>query len=362
MLQEDIFGNILLLDNLSGADILANIAVLAYFGIDAGVSGFLVDGKVGTVGLAIAAKSASGGAILGLLLGSILGRACNHLYSLVRNNGYKLLWAGICTVAAANAFIGIDLCNAVHDGNSIIAANSNAFSVTKASGGTHSLVSQLELNTFRAGLNTKLVKNDCASAVAVATYKCNSTLELGKIMKLIYYDFFAALYGAGNTADTLVIINNSMVIDNRDSAFGTGSLALTAGNAAIAAGFPDDFIIFLGRRAGYEICSVSWNHADKPLGTHAFLGTITASIALFSVDDNFSVNKLHGPLCATEHTGTNAYTAVSALSPFEAHFKSFSAGLALCKTILAGGTSGAGNKSNLFLLLQSTIRSHEYPS
>ena len=113
MLQIDVLGNALLLNDLACADILANVAVLAYLGSDAGVGSFLVNCSVGAVGLAVAAEGAAGGAILCLLFGGILGGAGNHLDALVRHDGDEMLGAGIGTVAAANTLVGVDLENAL---------------------------------------------------------------------------------------------------------------------------------------------------------------------------------------------------------------------------------------------------------
>ncbi len=361
MLKENILGNRLLLDYLARANILANIAVFADFGINAGMSLFIVNSKVGAVSLAVAAERAAGCAIFCFLGGSILGGAGNHFNSLIRNNGDKMLGAGICTVSAANALIGVYLCNSVNNRNCIISANGNAFTVAKTTGCTHSLFSELKLCAFLAAADSKLIKNDCASSVAIATNKCNTALQLSEIVKLINNNLLAALDGTGNAAHALFIINNSVVINNGDSAFGAGSLTFATGNAAITAGLSYQLIIFLGRRTRYEVGGISRNHADESLRTYALLGAVAAAVTLFTINDNLAINKLHSTFGAAEHAGADTYASVLALTSFETHFYSFSAGFALCEALLAGSASGAGNKGNLLFLLQSTIRSHKIP-
>ena len=301
MLKENILRNDLLLNDLTGANILANIAVFAYLGVDAGVSLFLVYRKIGAVGFAVAAKGAAGGAILCLLAGIILRGACNHLNSLVRDYSNKMLGACICTVAAADALIRIYLGDTVYDGNSVVAAYSDAFAMSKAAGGTHSLLSQLKLSSFLAAANAKLVNDNGASSVTVAANEGNRALELSKIMKLINNDLFTALNSAGNAANTLFIVNNSMVINYGDSALGAGSLALAAGNAAVTADFSDELIVFLGGRTGYKVSCIGRDHADKALGAYAFLGAVTAAIALLLVNNDLAVNKLHSALGAAQY-------------------------------------------------------------
>lgn len=358
MLQENILGNNLLLDNLAMADILADIAVFAYFRINAGVGLFIIDGKVRAVSLAVTAKSAACGAILGLLGGSVLRGTGNHFDSLIRNNGNKMLGAGICTIAAANALIGINLSNAVNKRNSIIAANSNALTVTEAACCAHSLFPQLELSGILAAFNTHLVENNSASAVAAAADKGNTALKLGQVMEFINNDLLAALNGAGNTANTLFIVNYSVIIHNGNRALGAGPFALTAGNAAITANLSDKLIVFFGRRARNEVCCVGRNHADKLLGANSLFGAIAAAIAFLPVYNNLSVNELHSTPGAAVNTGTDTNASVLALPSLKAHLYSFGAGLALCKTKLSGSASGAGNKSNLLYLLHCTIRFH----
>jgi len=361
VLHKNILRNYLLLDYLSGAYILTYIAVLANFGINAGMGLFLVDSKVGAVCLAVTAESASGGAIFSLLGRSILGGAGNHLNSLVRNNGDKVLGAGICTITAADAFIGIYLCNAVYNGYCIISANSNALTVTKAAGCAHSLLPKLEFSALLAAFNTHLIKNNCASAIAIAANKCYAALKLGKIMELINNDLLTALNSTGNASNALFIINNSVVIDNRNSSFGTCSFTLTAGNASKTASLSDKFIVLFGGRARNKVSCISWNHADKLLGANSLFGTITAAITLFLVYDNLAVNKLHGTLGAAGNAGTDTNASILALPSFKAHINSLSAGFALCKTLLSGSASGAGYKSNFLYLLRCTIRFHKIP-
>ena len=358
MLQENILGNNLLLYNIAGADILADAAVFANFGIDAGMHLFLVNRNVGAVCLAVAAHNAAGGAILCLLCRGILGRAGNHLYALVRHDGDKMLGAGVCTIAAADALIGIYLGNALDDGNSIIAANGNTFTVAKAAGGAHTIVAKLKLCCLLAGLDAHVIKDNGASAITAAAHKCDTALKLGEVMQLVHNNLFAALDGAGNAANTLFIIDNGVIIDNGNCSLRAGSLTFAAGNAAIAADFSYKLIVLFGRRARNKVCSVGRNHADKSLRTYALFGAVAAAITLFLINNYLAVNKLHGTLGAACDAGTDAYAAVLAFAPHKAHLNGLSAGLALCEASLSGSASGAGNKGDLFLLLLSTIRSH----
>lgn len=334
------------------------MAILADLGVDAGVHLILIHGQIGAVCLAVAAQDAAGGAILCLFLGSILGGAGNHLDSLVGHDSDKVLGAGICTIAAAHALIGVNLGNAFDDGNSIIAADSNALAMAKAAGGTHTVVAKVQLCSLLAGLDTHIVKNHSASAVAAAADESDRALELGKVMQLVNNDLLAALYGAGNTANALFIVDNSMVVNDGNRALGTGSLTLAAGDAAIAAGLSHEFIVFLSGGAGYKVGGISRNHADKALGADAFLGAVTTPIALLPVNNYLAVDELHGTFGAACYAGTYANASILALASHKAHFNGFSAGLALCEACLSGSASGAGNKGNLFFLHLSTIRSH----
>ena len=236
----------MLLDYLSGADILAYLAVLADLGVDAGMGCFFVNCTIGAVSLAVAAKGASGGAILCLLCRSILAGAGNHLHSLVGQNGDKVLGACIGAVAAANALALVNAGNTVYNADGAVAAYLGALAAAEAAGSADAMCSQVKLGSLLAGGDAHFFEYVVCSAVAVAAYKGNASLELGKIVGGVNNDLLAALNGAGNAAHALIIVDDSVVVDHLYRVLGTSSLALAAGNAAIAADASDQLIIFFG--------------------------------------------------------------------------------------------------------------------
>ena len=62
-------------------------------------------------------------------------------------------------------------------------------------------------------------------------------------MESIDDNLLSALYHAGNTANALVVVDNSVIVYYGYCAFRTCSFTFSAGNASEAAGLSYDFII-----------------------------------------------------------------------------------------------------------------------
>ena len=81
-------------------------------------------------------------------------------------------------------------------------------------------------------------------------------------MESIHNYFFSALYHAGNAADAFVVVNNGVVVYNRNCAFRACSFTFSAGNASEAAGLSYDFIILFCRGARNEVSCILGDHMD----------------------------------------------------------------------------------------------------
>ena len=95
------------------------------------------------------------------------------------------------------------------------------------------------------------------------------------------------------------------------------------------------------------------------LRANIFLGTIAAAVTFLTVDDDLTVDKLHGPFLAGLDTGTDAYASALAFAPLETGLTSFLAGCAVCKTCFSCSASGTCDKSDeLFFSCRSHFGFH----
>ena len=355
MLQEYVLGNCLLLDNLACADILANIAVLADFGVDAGMGTFFINSTVGAVCLAVAAQGAAGGAILCLFLGSILGGAGNHLDALVRHNGDKMLGACIGAVTAADALVGIDLGDTVNHADSVIAANADAGALAEAAGGAQAQTLQIQILGIFAVVDTHLADTGKASAVAGAADESNLVLDFGEIVIGVDNDLLAALDGAHLAADALVIVDHGMVVDNMYGVLRAGALAFAAGNAAEAANLAHSLLILFRRGAGDEARGIRRDHADQTAGANALFCAVAAAVALGGVDDHtavlFNNCALRADLCAVA-AGQAAAAAFAAAGLILCGLR---AACSACEVSFSPCSTRAGDKGNQSLLVDRGV-------
>ena len=114
-------------------------------------------------------------------------------------------------------------------------------------------------------------------------------------MKSINDDLLFALNGTCYASNALVIVDDGVVVNDMYSVFRAILFAGTAGNASISAGSSYDlFVLFCGG-ARNEVGCISGDHLDQVLRANIFLGTIAAAVTFLTVDDDLTVDKLHGP-------------------------------------------------------------------
>ena len=178
-------------------------------------------------------------------------------------------------------------------------------------------------------------------------------------MKCIYDDLLCALNGTCYTAYALVIVDDSVVVYDRYSVFRAVLFAGSAGNASKSAGSSYDlFILFCGRTRN-EVGCVSRDHLDQVLRANILFGTVAATVTFLTVDDDLTVDKLHGPFLAGLDTGTDAYASALAFAPLETGLTSFLAGCTVCETCLTCSASGTCDKSDeLFFSCRSHFGFH----
>ena len=110
--------------------------------------------------------------------------------------------------------------------------------------------------------------------------------------------------------------------------------------------------------AGLISMSDSWSHGfvvkDSLMGRNV-IGMLAGSKSIPC--DRYVIVGAHydhiGELSGKMYPGADANASVLTLPSFKAAFNSFSARLALCKTLLTGSASGAGNKSNFIYICYS---------
>ena len=163
-------------------------------------------------------------------------------------------------------------------------------------------------------------------------------------MQCVYDNLLFAFYRTGNAAYTLVIIDHSVVINNRYRTLRTCSFTFSAGNTAVSASLANHFIIFLCGRTWNKVGGISWDHADQPLWTDVLFRAVTAAVALFSVDDDTSVNQTHRLLLTDFDAGTDADAATLAFASGKTAFYGFFAGRASREAFLSGSSSVTGDE------------------
>jgi hypothetical protein len=155
-----------------------------------------------------------------------------------------VLRAGECAVLAAYALIGIDLGDSVFNVDSVVTANLCALTAAEASGVAKVESLEVKFSCFVAGGDSHLLKLIVCSSVSGAFNECNGGLESCKIVECIYDDLLFALNGTCNAANALVIIDDSVVVNDMYSVFRAILFAGTAGDASISAGCSYDLLIF----------------------------------------------------------------------------------------------------------------------
>ena len=155
-----------------------------------------------------------------------------------------MLRASECAILAAYALIGIDLGDSVFNVDSVVTANLCALAAAEAAGVAKVESLEVEFGSFITGSDSHLLKLIVCSAVSGAFNECNGGLESCEIMKCINDDLLFALNGTCYAANTLVIIDDSVVVNDMYSVFRAILFAGTAGNASISAGCSYDLFIF----------------------------------------------------------------------------------------------------------------------
>ena len=168
-------------------------------------------------------------------------------------------------------------------------------------------------------------------------------------MQCVYDNLLFTFYRAGNAADTLVIIDDGVVVDNRYRALRTGSFTFSAGNTAVSASFADHFIVFFCRRTWNKVGGISWDHADQPLRTDILFCAVSAAVALFLVDDDTSVDQAHRMLLTDFDAGTDADAAALTFASGETALNRFLAGRASGEAFLSGSSSVTSHERNCVL-------------
>lgn len=250
---------------------------------------------VRAVVLAVLAGDAGRIAYLGLVL-IISRRAARHLFlALVRHDGDQMLRTGVRAVLAAYALFRVYDRGAVDYVDSVIAAYLGAAAQTAAAGSAELVGQRVDLfDRLFAGLNAQLLIQLGSLEATAAFNEGHLLLDLGDVVEGVDDDFLSAFYGAGHAAHALVIVDDGVIIDDRNGSLRACSLAFAAGNTAEAAGRPDDLVVFLRRGARNEVAGLSRHHPDQVLRAALFVGAGAAAVALFAVDDHMPVLKLHG--------------------------------------------------------------------
>ena len=155
-----------------------------------------------------------------------------------------MLRASKCAILAAYALIGIDLGDSVFNVDSVVTANLCALAAAEASGVAKVESLEVEFSSFVTGSDSHLLKLVVCSAVSGAFNECNGGLESCEIMKSINDDLLFALNGTCYAANALVIIDDSVVVNDMYSVFRAILFAGTAGDTSVSAGCSYDLFIF----------------------------------------------------------------------------------------------------------------------
>ncbi len=158
-----------------------------------------------------------------------------------------MLRASECAVLASYALIGIDLGDSVLNVDSVVTAYLCALTAAEASGVAKVESLEVKLGSFITGSDTHLLKLIVCSSVSGALNECNGGLESCEIVESINDDLLFALNGTCYAANTLVIVDNSVIVYDMYSVFRAVLFAGSAGNASISAGSSYDlFVLFCG--------------------------------------------------------------------------------------------------------------------
>ena len=158
-----------------------------------------------------------------------------------------MLRASEGAVLAAYALIGINLGDSVYNSDSVVTANLCALTAAEASGVAEIESLKVKLGSFVAGSDSHLLKLIICSSVSGAFNECNVGLQSSEIMESIYDDLLFALNSTCYAANTLVIVDNGVVVYDMYCVFRAVLFAGSAGNASISAGSSYDlFVLFCG--------------------------------------------------------------------------------------------------------------------
>jgi len=155
-----------------------------------------------------------------------------------------VLRASECAILAAYALIGIDLGDSVLNVDSVVTANLCALTAAEAAGVAKVESLEVEFSSLVTGGDSHLLKLIVCSAVSGAFNECNGGLESCEIMKSINDDLLFALNGTCYAANALVIIDDSVVVNDMYSVFRAILFAGTAGDTSVSAGCSYDLFIF----------------------------------------------------------------------------------------------------------------------
>ena len=188
---------------------------------------FSVDRAVRTVGVAVAAVDARAVADSGFIFIIRFGYTRDHLGSFVRNHDDQVHRTDIGAVFAADAFIRINLGASIDNLDRAVSTDFGAVSLAGAACGA---------DAQRLGVKVGSVFAACRSRClvcflifcSVASDKGYFLFQFRQIVEGIYDDLFLAFYGAGHTADTLVVVDDRVVVDDVNSTLWTGSDAVAA--------------------------------------------------------------------------------------------------------------------------------------
>ena len=158
-----------------------------------------------------------------------------------------MLRACECAVLASYALVGIDLGDSVHNVDSVITAYLCALTAAEASGVAKVESLKVKFGSFVTGSDSHLLKLIICSSVSGAFNECNGGLESCKIVKSINNDLLFALNGTCYAANTLVIVDNGVVVYDMYCVFRAVLFAGSAGDTSVSAGSSYDlFVLFCG--------------------------------------------------------------------------------------------------------------------
>ena len=302
-----IFGNFLNGDKILGANIGADTAVFTALAVDYCSA---VDNTDKTVGAVVCTVTTTDAAVAANSLADqqiVLRSTGNKLGALVINDNRQFKGAGAHTVTAAYALGSIDKSAAVYHFDSVITADFEAV----AEACTTKLAQTFQTAKL-CGFST--AGNTCSGVALVELFataaadKCNIILALAQVVESVDDNLLSAGNRAGNTANTLAVINNSAVVNNRDCAFGASfDTVLTAYAAPCAYSVCLLLRVLVG--AGDEVGGIIGDSNNELL--NATVKASAAAITQLGIDLDGAVIYDDCVESAALCTVTAAYAAIS---------------------------------------------------